>query len=395
MGYPRIRVSGAPRERGEQYGRLAAEHIAAARAGYEASFAAKGISWAEALGLAARHEAPIRAAFPAIWQEIEGIAAGSGFPVADILAMNCRTEILWSALTATPAGAGAGFGGAGKGECSSFALSPERTDVHRVLIGQNWDWLVHAFDSVVLLEVEREDGPNYVTVVEAGLLGKTMLNEAGLGLCVNTLVTTSDGIADGIPFHVMLRAMADCEHAYDAVELLAGHRRASSGNYVLGTENGAILNVEVEPGGPEGVHPVIESGGATFHTNHFVSALVGGADLAPVAMSDSYVRLGRLTSLVQGDPVVGVAELHEALTDHTDAPGSICCHPDPRSPEASQWASIMSVVIDPAARVLHLAEGNPCVTPRRALDYSGLLGGGVGAGSGADSERVASAVGSA
>ncbi|MDR2256424.1 MAG: C45 family peptidase [Arthrobacter sp.] len=383
MGYPRIRVSGAPRERGEQYGRLAAEQIAAARAGYEASFAAKGISWADAVGLAARHEAPIRAAFPAIWREIEGIAAGSGLPVADVLAMNCRTEILWSALTDTPAGAGSS-----KGECSSFALSPERTEVHRALIGQNWDWLVHAFDSVILLEVEREDGPNYVTIVEAGLLGKTMLNAAGLGLCVNTLVTTADGIADGVPFHVMLRAMADCEHAYDAVELLAGHRRASSGNYVLGTENGAILNVEVEPGGPEGVHPVIESGGATFHTNHFVSPLVGGADLAPVAMSDSYVRLGRLTSLVQADPVVGVAELHEALTDHTDAPGSICCHPDPRSPEASQWASIMSVVIDPAARVLHLAEGNPCVTPRVALDYSGLLG-----GAGADSERAMQEVG--
>ena len=382
-GYPRIRVGGTPFERGRQYGEQASQQVAHSRRGYEESFAQKGISWQAALEQAAPHGDAIRASFPEIWQEIEGIAAGSGWPVADILALNCRTEILWSAYTAAAApGASAGS------ECSSFAVAPSHTRDGNTLLRQNWDWLVHAFESVVVLEVEREDGPNYVTIVEAGLLGKTMLNSAGLWMCVNTLVTTRDGHAPGIPFHVMLRALADAEHVFDAVEMLAAHQRASSGNYVLASADGAILNVEVEPGGPEGVHPVLQVHGRTAHTNHFLSALHSGSDLAPLAMSDSYVRLARLHQSLGESGGVGVHELEAALKDHSDFPGSICCHPDPRSPAPSQWASIMSVIMDVGARTLHLAEGNPCSTERRTWDYSDFLG--EAAGGAQHPPRVAS-----
>ena len=37
---------------------------------------------------------PIRTLDPHLVEELEGIAAGSGFPLAEILALNCRTELL-------------------------------------------------------------------------------------------------------------------------------------------------------------------------------------------------------------------------------------------------------------------------------------------------------------
>lgn len=365
--FARVRVSGTPHARGVQHGTQARAQIEQGRAGYEQNFLASGISWPAAVEYALRYAPTIKERFPDISEELHGIAEGSGLPFADILAMNCRTEIMWHRANENRAAARL------TGECSSFGLGPERTEFGVAIIGQNWDWLVHATNSVIVLEVERTDGPNYVTVVEAGLLAKFSLNQHGLAIGVNTLVTAADTDTDGIPFHVLLRALTDCQTTFDAVEVLAGGRRASSGNFLVGSADGAILNLECEPGGIEGVHPLPLIDGQVVHTNHFVSP-TKSADLAVLQMSDSFVRLQRLSDSLERVKIHTEASIHAALTDHVGAPGSVCCHPDPRSPASKQWTSVASVIIDPTARTLALTEGSPCQTTRNVFDYSDLLG---------------------
>ncbi len=329
-----------------------------------------GVTWARATEIAREYLPAIREHLPHLEAEIIGIAAGSGLPVDDILAMNCRTEILWRAAVATAAGVTSATHFA---ECSSFALEPDRTADGLTLVGQNWDWLDVLADGVIVLEVERPDGPNYVTIVEAGLLAKTSITGAGLALGINTLASSADG-GPGVPFHFLIRAGLDCEHAFDVVELLAGLPRASSGNFVVGTADGAVLNVETGAGDARTVRPIIADGGAIVHTNHFVHRPEGSYDLAPLAMSDSFVRYGRMAQTIgsRPDPLT-LAELQAALADHADAPSGVCCHPDVRSPRASQWATLFGVILEPAARRLHLAEGNPCAAPWVSHDYFELL----------------------
>lgn len=84
-----------------------------------------------------------------------------------------------------------------------------------------------------MLEVEQPDRPNFVTVVEAGLLAKASLNSAGLGIAVNALVTSLDCGELGVPFHVLIRAFADCESLSDAIYVATKNTRASSGNYLF------------------------------------------------------------------------------------------------------------------------------------------------------------------
>jgi isopenicillin-N N-acyltransferase-like protein len=60
-----------------------------------------------------------------------------------------------------------------------------------------------------VLEVRQDEGPDFVTVVEAGLLAKTGMNAAGLGLVTNALVTDADVGEPGLPYHVLLRAHPD------------------------------------------------------------------------------------------------------------------------------------------------------------------------------------------
>ncbi|MCG2624821.1 C45 family peptidase [Arthrobacter sp. I2-34] len=368
--FPRIRVSGDPLERGSQYGTQARSQVLAARAGYERSFAGAGLPWGEAVAFSERYLEPVRESFPAQIAEMHGIADGAGIPFDDIFAMNCRTEILWTAF-ANRAGQAARRCGA---ECSSFALTPARTSSGTTLVGQNWDWLLHGFESVVLLEVERHDGPNFVTIVEAGLLAKTTLNSAGVGIAVNTLVSSLDNGQPGLPFHVLIRALADCRTAFDALETLSSHFRASSGNFVVGSPGGAILNIETAPGDTRTVRPLLADGGALVHTNHFLDNIVGGHDLAGSAMADSFIRLQRMRELVAHPPTPAtIGSLDAALADHIDYPGSICCHPDPRSNESERWSTVMSVVMDLEQRTLYLSEGNPCEAERQRLDFGPLL----------------------
>ena len=368
--YRRIRISGDVGERSVEYGREARAEIHHTRRGYEQAFLAKGVTWARATEIAREYLPVLQERLPQLVAEIEGIAAGSGLPVDDILAMNCRTEILWRAAATSAAGITSATHFA---ECSSFALEPDRTAAGASLVGQNWDWLDVLADGVVVLEVDRPDGPNYVTIVEAGLLGKTALTGAGLALGINTLASSVDG-GPGVPFHFLIRAAIDCAHAADVVELLASLPRASSGNFVVGTADGAVLNIETGAGDARTVQPVIAENGAVVHTNHFVRQPVGAYDLAPLAMADSFVRYGRMTRLIASrlEPLE-IQELQSALADHADAPSGVCCHPDERSPRAAQWATLFGAILNPARRELHVAEGNPCETPWVRYDYSGLL----------------------
>lgn len=368
--YPRYRVTGSARERSEQYGRIARAEIERTRSGYERAFAAKGVTWEDAVAYALGFVPAIEQHFPELATELRGIAAGSGLPFSDVVAMNCRTEILWRAAV-TKAGALAPLA---HGECSSFALEPDRTTDGRALVGQNWDWLDVLADGVIVLEVERPTGPNFVTVVEAGLLAKTTMNANGVAVGINTIVCSLDGGTVGVPFHVLVRAAADAAHVFDIVEMLATVPRASSGNYIVATADGAVLNIETAPGDARTVHPIASDHGAVIHTNHFVRTPTGGHDLAPSSMPDSFVRYGRLhRTIVEYPGKLGIPELQAALADHADAPSSICCHPDQRVDRSEQWATLVATVMDPATRTLHLAEGMPCTAPWRALDYAALL----------------------
>lgn len=369
--YPRIRVSGHPMERGLQYGLAARDRIKRSRAGYEATFLSSiGWTWRQAVESVAHLIDPVHDTFPHFLQEMEGIAEGSQLSFEDIFTMNARTEVIWAATVRETEYERGRYAR----ECSSFALLPQRTDTGHTYLGQNWDWLAHSFDSLVILEVEQPDKPNFVTLVEAGLLAKASINSSGLGVTVNALVTSIDRAESGIPFHVLIRAFADCDSMTEAVYVASKNRRASSGNYLLGHADGLAVNLETTPGDYRGVTAQLPTNGALVHTNHFVAPTHGPQDVGHYAMADSLVRLQRIqTSIAEARSPVTIAMLRAALADHADFPAAVCCHPDPRQPTTDRWATVISVIMDLDERTLYLADGNPCVKPYRALTFDGLL----------------------
>jgi isopenicillin-N N-acyltransferase-like protein len=368
--YRRIRASGGTWERSVAYGVAAKEEITRTIDGYKKAFALRGISWDHATQIAQGFVDDVVVWRPELMTEIEGIASGSGHSVNDIFTINCRTEVLWWAAVNDAKR----LGPPSRGECTSIALHPQAQRSQGVLVGQNWDWLEGLSDTVVVVEVERDDGPNYVTIVEAGLLAKTTLTQAGLAVAINTLVCSLDGTPGGIPFHFLIRAVVESATVADALDTLSTAGRASSGNYVLGSATGEVLNIETAPGDAGNVFPLSPTSGGVVHANHFLHAIDGGVDLAPAQMPDSYGRHTRMDTLVGDNPnTVSLDDIKKTLADHTGYPSSVCCHPDPQDGDDS-WATLYGVIMDPKARNMYLSEGNPCQADWQEISYADLLG---------------------
>jgi isopenicillin-N N-acyltransferase-like protein len=334
---------------------------------YREVFAAlAGWDWDRVTTEARRYEAPIEAYGGKYAEELRGIAEGAGVSLEDVLAINVRTEVMFAARARQAAAAGLG-------ECSSFAALPEAS-AHGTLVGQNWDWLLHSFDTVVVLEARQDDGPDFVTVVEAGLLAKTGMSSSGIGLATNALATDADRGEPAVPYHVLLRAILDAETIADALAALQRAPRSSSAGYLIAHDDGVAAYVEAAPGDFSQLYLLHPDDGLLLHTNHFLSERFSGKDVSLWAIPDSPFRLVRLRSLLDGeDRPVAVETFATALADHAGYPSAICCHPDARHASHDQGATVVSAIMELDERRLWLSDGSPCETPYRSLEYGAFL----------------------
>lgn len=388
--YPHVRVTGGPRERGRQYGEQARGRVARSIEAYAAVYEdLAGMSWGEVLGLAAAYAGAIERFEPRYVDELRGLAEGSDQAFAAILALNVRTEIMFAAkarqAASGPAGTAVTNGDAPAaatsplappGECTSIAALPGVTDSGHTVVAQNWDWLPHTRDTVVVLEAKQDDGPSYVTVVEAGLLAKAGFNSHGVGVATNALVSAVDAGEVGVPYHVLLRALLDAEHLPAALAVLQRAPRSSSANFMLAHVSGMAVDVETMPGDYAQVRLIEPRDGLLVHTNHFTTP--GVRDVGLWWMPDSPFRLMRARALLAArEGPVSVRLLQTVFADHVDFPVGICAHADPRDKPTEQGETTVSLIMDLDEQAMWLADGTPCSVPYRRLEYAGFFGAGA------------------
>jgi isopenicillin-N N-acyltransferase like protein len=368
--FPHVRVEGSALDRGRQYGSQAADRVHRSVAAYRDVFAHyAGWDWATVRREAARYQDPIAAFRPAYLDEIRGIAEGAGLDPGDVLAINVRTEVMFAAKARQAAGQQRAPDG-----CTAFAVVPAPGAGGSTLIGQNWDWLPHSSETVVVLEARQDEGPDFVTVVEAGLLAKTGMNSSGLGLVTNAMVTAADTGTPGIPYHLALRAILDCETVSDALTALQSGQRSSAANYLIAHRDGSAVNVEAAPGGFSQLYLLFPQDGVVLHSNHFLSPRFAGRDVSVWAMPDSPLRLQRIRAGLSGQEGLPTLDTFRTLlADHANYPSGLCCHPDPRMTPYDQGATVASVLMDLGTQEMYLADGNPCSVPYRQLDYREFL----------------------
>ena len=356
---PRIRVSGDPYERGHQYGAQAERRIRRCVAVYERIFESyAGWDWKDVTDHAQTYAPAIESYQEHLLEEIEGIADGAGLAPNDVLALNVRTEVMFAAVARKVAC-----------ECTAIAALPEATASGHTLVAQNWDWKPEAGDTLVVLEARPRTSPAFVTVVEAGLLAKTGLNSAGIGLVTNALISDQDRGEPGVPYHVILRAILESERVSQALSAIVRHRRASSANYLIAHRDGEAVNVEAAPGDYAYAFIDFPQRGLYSHTNHFLSPRFDLKDVGVWDGPDSLLRLRRVQRLLEARRgALDVDALREVLSDHFSFPDSVCCHPDPDSRPVDQYATLFSIIMDLENTSIWLAAGNPCQSPYEPLE---------------------------
>ncbi len=370
---PLLELGADPGERGRIHGKALAPAIRDNVQTYLERFEAGGASRRTILSESEAWLAFIEGDNAEYAEEMSAVAAASGVSLAEIAMLNARYEITYSvfgaearAVNAIPEQEG----------CTSFGLMPEATASGRTLLCQNWDWLAKLKGRTFVQRVSRssvpgEGKPDFVGFSEAGIVGSKMgVNAAGIGLCVNGIVTPRDG-ANGIrkPFHVRCKEILDAWRFDQALAPVVQTDRTASSNFLIGHADGEIIDIEATPDYCAYIYP---DDGLVVHANHLVRETRVLSQMERIAPNTLYrgPRMDRLLRAKLGR--IDFDVLRTVMTDHFSAPAAICRHADMALPEAKRVITVAAIVLDLAERVLYATDGPPCEAEFQAFPlYAG------------------------
>jgi isopenicillin-N N-acyltransferase-like protein len=343
--YAEVTVAGTPRQMGEQIGEALREQIR----GFDAIALERvrktvDVSPERALNMARRCIDDVCGYAPHMLEELEGMAHASTVSLERLMLLQIRNQL-------QPDGVSAGGG------CTSLALGPA---AGRSITGQNWDNDPALDPFSVVLTRRPDDAPDFLCITQAGLIAYLGVNDAGLGLCMNTLPAPARPV--GVPHYFTVRGIYESRGLDEAVEAVRRADRAIPANIMLATPEGpADLEITIDD-----IHVLRGSDagpGVVTHTNHCVHP-----DLVPInddfpELIQSVPRKGRVDELLAAAPrPIERSALERILSDHQDHPQSICRHANDH-PATGFWTSVWSLLIDVDAGELHLSRGNPCEQP--------------------------------
>lgn len=342
---PLIISEGTPFERGLHFGKSQQERVQHTVNAYMRLFESFAGLGREAVFEQAERFMPAIASFaPHLLEEIRGIAEGAQCDAREIVAINARTELMYG-ITNRP-------------ECTSIAVSGAASADGHTRVAQNWDWHPSLVGALVLWLVKRDDGPDLLTLTEAGIVGKIGINDAGLAMCINLLRSDSDSGGPAAPMHIILRRVLEKCHTVDeAIALLEKTPRCTSCNHMLADRGGSIADVEATPAG-QWVHR--PQHGLLTHANHCTAPVLASRDRYVRENPETGERDRRMQTLATSHPV-SESGLHAMLADRATAPYSICLHNDADWSFIEQGESIASIIIDVTAGTLDVADGPPCM----------------------------------
>lgn len=294
MTLARLSIAGSPRDIGTRLGRWGADAVH--------RHLVHTASWRDVMARGQRPEAAamraqIQARFPAIWHELEGLAAGLGRPLDEVVLWHCRGDL----------------GALGPDQCTTIQM--------RGAGGANW--VAHNEDgdpglagACGIADIAPDGAPAFTSFVYPGSLpGHTFaVNQAGLVQAVNNLRCRDGGA--GVPRMVLGRAVLSLAALDQAVALLQGADRAGGFHFTLGCRGDErLLGIEFSARRCS----VIEIAGIQAHANHMIHPETR-ADPQLVTES-SAARQHRADALCRTLPAAAVdtRRLHGLLADRADA----------------------------------------------------------------------------
>lgn len=365
-----LRGEGTPREFGRLHGERARDLIQDNLKLYFHRFQEEWrIPREEVLRRARSYLDVIGEADNAYLEALQGVAEGARAPLLEVTALNVRYEIVYSEYSKLGQELGVPSG------CTAVGLLPATTRDGHLLLAQNWDWIPGV--QGLMQEYAPPGAPRFLAFTEAGIVGgKIGLNERGLGMLINGLISDQDNWERlGVPFHVRCWKALQASSLHGAAALLRDTPSSCSANFVLGQAQGVggeIVDLETSPVGTAELRP---ENGVLVHANHFHQGESLGIWQPFIeGRTSTFEREARMSTLLSerrdGDKME-LENLQSFLRDHEGRPTSLCRHPELELPEERRYVTVVSVLMDLHARRMLVSDGNPCETEYEEFSLGG------------------------
>ncbi len=283
----------------------------------------------------------VRECAPELFDEIDGMAEGSGYDVQ-------RLTMIALGLNAHPG-------------CSIAAVAGSQTADGQTLFGRNHDWYQASGQHATFLEI-RPDGAIPSLGCNDGTIGRfDGINAAGVAIGI----TAVEGGRDhpGVMFPLAARIVLDrCRTTAEAVDLLQRLRHARSINFLVADASGDLAALEAVPGR---VGVIRSDKGFLAVTNQFQSDEMARYEKVSHRPPTSYRRLCTLREwfAARQGPLTR-ADLEAVLS--TPTPRGVCAVPRTRRGVGTVWSWTARL----GDGVIHLSDGEPDLVPSRPFDFS-------------------------
>lgn len=196
----------------------------------------------------------IRRTTPDLYDEVRGIADGSGQALEDIFVLNLLDEF-WIYLDRLE-----------NHHCSGLGVPS--VNGKPAYVAQNMDLEKYTDGFQVMVRIPRQgEQPEQLILTHAGLLALNGMNEAGVAVCVNAMMDLNASHR-GLPVAFFIRSIISRSSKEDILTFIHGVSHASGQNYIIAVgdevfdfEASANKVVQFKPENPHG---------AVYHTNHAI-----------------------------------------------------------------------------------------------------------------------------
>ncbi|KAK7534229.1 isopenicillin-N N-acyltransferase [Phyllosticta citribraziliensis] len=286
----RIHCEGTPYEIGYTHGSKAAESVRGSLKFYASMFQETAkLSWSEVRETALEFLPYIEENCPDFVEEMRGIAdgTGNGTTLADIVALNVRTEIAFGLFS---------------DGCTMLAWHTAGASGNKkAFIAQNWDWRAAQSGNLVCLTVKAPGKPVLHTLTEAGLLAKVGFNSNGVGVTLNAIRAL--GVSrNRLPTHLALRTALESRSVAGFRATLDSLGGCAAACTIGVADRDEAVSLECSAFDIVALRPEsLKAGSSSFlaHTNHYVLPHAQGVAEIPY-LEDSRPRLARVRELCEG-----------------------------------------------------------------------------------------------
>ncbi|MFH8623337.1 C45 family autoproteolytic acyltransferase/hydrolase [Streptomyces vietnamensis] len=344
-----------PHARGREIGTRHADRVRDVSARYLAHFKILDVPETTVREIAAHSHEALRAWYPGLAEESDGIAEAAGIEPWQVAAVGARTEV----LAAAPA--------PGKGECTTAVHAPPAGGPPETI--QTWDWHDSLTPDGLLLSLVTGTRRRVKLFTEFGTAAKIGVNDAGLGLHFNILRHRSDRPTGGVPVHaVARRVLEEATTVAEARDIIASAKVSASTVLTVATYRDGraeAASIEMSPSGFAVVRP--DTDGWIVHTNHFLDAGLAEGD-AGTPETLSVERYEHTRAVRGGMTGHSAPERAAAFCGGAGAAAVVCVHADASQPGHEQWGTLLTASLDLPGFALEYRAGTPDTAAREGLD---------------------------